>query len=357
MKSFDVENVRCGSPEHLADLQALQERQLAIPHDYSSWPLHSREGTWVWCRVLGGSGQLITGFAIQLTLSRAMPGTRIGRIERVGRELHEELADSMGAVLTEAARKVSRLLYLDVRVFDEDPLRRHRLCDSLAAAGWTSGPERRQYQHTLVLKLAASTDEVLKGFSTRVRRTIKKAVTSPAIRIEPVIGDAYTERVRHLCTLAFARTGSALPPIDVEGIFRDSASGTSSFLIGAFAREVQPPEDLVAVLWGRRHGDHVTVEVNASDRSELFHKLSPGFGLMSELIDWSIRRNAHWIDMGGLSCLHPAAEDPMRGIIEFKTRFSSDFREVAEEWRLTPNPMLASAAKAVSSIARSMGGS
>jgi lipid II:glycine glycyltransferase (peptidoglycan interpeptide bridge formation enzyme) len=134
---------------------------------------------------------------------------------------------------------------------------------------------------------------------------------------------------------------------------QDAASG-ASFLIGAYANEARAPEDLVAMLWGRLHGDHTTVEINASERSALFENLSPGFGLMSELIGWSIKHNAHWIDMGGLSSFDPAPGDPMRGVIEYKKRFASDFREVAQEWQLEPNPLLAAAANAVRTLARSV---
>jgi len=353
---FDVDVVGCGNSLHLEDIRALQDRGLAIPHDYSTWPLHSKLGAWRWCRVLDSNGRLVTGFAVHLTSSWAIPGTRIGRIDRLGRNLHEEVVDVMGPILTAAARKMPRLLRLDVRIFDEDPARRQRFYDSLNAAGWAVDAAYSQYSHTLVLKLAATQAEVLKGFSTRVRSTIKKALGSPALRYAPVVGDEYAGRIRHLYMLPFARTGGVPPPIDVEGILRDCASKKSSLLIGAFARDVPRPDDLVAVLWGRLHGDHTVVEINASERSALFDNCSPGFGLMAELIEWSIQHNAQWVDMGGLSSLHPAANDPMRGIIEFKTRFTTDFRPVAEEWHLAPNPFLAAAAGTVRSIARSVSG-
>jgi len=358
MKSqpFDLGIVACGSPAHLADIEVLQQRQLAVPHDYSTWPLNSKVGSWTWCRILDPAGNLLSGFSVHLSSSRAIPGTRIGRIDRIGRNLHEGLADVMGAVLTEAARKIPRLLRLDARVFDEDPVRRHRFYDSLAAAGWIVDTEHREYSNTLVLKLADTKADVLKGFSTRVRSTIKKALGSPALRYAPVVGTEYVNRIRHLYILPFSRTGGVPPPIDIEGILRDAASDKDSLLLGAFARDVPPPNDLVAVLWGRLHGDHSVVEINASERSAVFDNCSPGFGLMAELIEWSIQHNAQWVDMGGLSSLHPAADDPMRGIIEFKTRFTTDFRPVAEEWHLAPNSFLAAAAGAVRSIAKSVSG-
>jgi hypothetical protein len=353
MNTFDVEISPCGSAIHLADVRLLQERQLAIPHDHAAWPLHSTVGRWVWSRVLDDAGRLITGLAVHLTSSRAIPGTRLGIIERVGRDLHEPIADVMGAVLSEVARKIPRLLRLSVRIFDEQPQRRQRLRDSFAAAGWTSLHARRQYSHTLVLPLATTQADVLKSFSTRVRSSIRKALGSSALHFAPIHDQAYAARMSYLFSLPFARTGSIPPSVDIRGMLQDAASG-ASVLLGAYAKDAQAPEDLVAMMWGRLHGDHTTLEINASERSALFEKLSPGFGLMSELIGWSIKHNARWIDMGGLSSLNPAPDDPMRGVIEYKKRFASDFREVAQEWQLEPNPLLAAAASAVRTLAKSV---
>src|ERR1700734_3227022 len=117
MSSYSVAVIGCGSQEHLADLKALRERQLAIPHHYSAWPLHCTVGSWVWCRVSGTDGRFVTGFAIQLTSSRALPGTRIGQIDYLGRSLHEEIGPAMGTVLRDVARKIPRLQRLEARVF------------------------------------------------------------------------------------------------------------------------------------------------------------------------------------------------------------------------------------------------
>jgi len=105
------------------------------------------------------------------------------------------------------------------------------------------------------------------------------------------------------------------------------------------------------VAWARLHGDYAVLELNASERSPLFsNRLSPGFGLMARLIDWAIQHGAQWIDLGGLPSKQPSADDPMHGIVEFKMRFSSDVREVAEEWNFEPSPLLAAAGSTVRSI-------
>ena len=342
--------IDCCNPQYTADIAALRQRHLAIPHDYCSWPLHCSDGSWLWCRVTGRDGNLLTGFTVHLTDSLALPHTRIGRIERLGRDLHEEVSDTMGGILVQVAHMIPRLLRLDVRIFDENPARRRRLEGSLASAGWTLLEHQRSYRHTLVLALGCSEAEVRKSFTTRVRNSMRKALQTPLLHYGAV-GAMYADRIRELHSVTFERTGAQAPPLDVDAILRDSQDAKTSYLIGAFAKEGQAPQDLVAFAWARMHGDHAVLEATASERSALFRKhLSPGFALVSHLMAWAIEHGAHWMDLGGLSTANPTPTDPMRGIVEFKMRFSSDFREVATEWRLEPHPLLARAAAAVRSI-------
>jgi hypothetical protein len=342
--------VRCGTAQHAADVAALRLRHRAVPHDYSSWPRHCSVGSWRWCRIANPKGELITGFSVHLTNSRALPHTRIGRIEHMGRNLHEEVSDSMGDILIEVANRIPRLLRLDVRIFDEDPVRRCRLQSSLAAAGWTQLEHQREYTHTVVLPLRSSEAEVRKAFSTRLRSAMRKALETPLLRYGP-IGVEYAGRMDDLHEATFERTGGSPPRLDARAILRDSSDGQGSQLVGAFATDRSSPEDLVAFAWTRLHGDYAVLQVTASERSALFRKhISPGFGLMAHQVAWAIARGAAWMDLGGLPTTNPEPSDPMRGVVEFKTRFSMDFREVATEWRLEPHPLLARTAAAVRSI-------
>jgi hypothetical protein len=349
MSSYAVALVECGSALHRADLECLRARYGAIPHHYSSWPIHSTIGWWRWCRVLTADGALVTGFAIHLTRSRALPGTHIGTVECLGRALHADLASSLGDVLRATSRHIPRLLRLDVRIFDEDVARRRELVASLSAAGLIPCVQPRQYSHTLWLELGSSEDALLRGFSNRVRSTIKKTLNSPVLHFGPIEGEQYEERIRHLYTLPFERTGGNPPPIDVKAILQDSVGGYNSSLVGAFMRDRKAPDDLVGLAWARLHGDYAVFEINASERS---NSLSPGFGLMWRQLTWAMMRGARWMDLGGLPALSVPSDHPMHGIIEYKRRFCSNFCEVAEEWRLEPHPLLTSAASATRRLAR-----
>ncbi len=207
MSAYDVEVIKFGSALHLADLEVLRERGLAIPHGWATRPPESTSGSSVWCRVVDPSAAFNTGFAVELSASWAIPGYRIGRVDRIGRELHAGIADSIGVVLRNAARKIPRLLRLEGRVFDEHPARRRRLSESFEMAGWSRRAHPRDYTQTLVLNLDRSKAALFKSFSRRLRNTIDHSLGSPALRFGPITGVHYTARIRKLHALPFARTG------------------------------------------------------------------------------------------------------------------------------------------------------
>src|SRR5215831_8768812 len=100
---FEIELLTCGDPRHHADVAELRERGLAVPHHYSSWSMHGLAPGSLWCRVTRPDGTLLSGFAIELWPSRGLPGTRIGRVDRLGRGLHETAGPLLGEILQAAA--------------------------------------------------------------------------------------------------------------------------------------------------------------------------------------------------------------------------------------------------------------
>lgn len=344
--NFRIQLTPCGSTEHLADLASFHTQGLPIPHQYSSWALHSRTTSWQWCRALDASDQLVAGLALELMPSRALPIARIGRIDRVGRTLHAGAIPVLGEVLASIAKHVPRLLRLDVRVFDEDPMRRQQFCESLLHAGGQRSNPQRDYSRTLSLALDRDDIAILATLSRRTRQDIHKFLKCPGTRIAAICDSSYLGRIRQLHKSSFTRTDTTPPALDIEGILQDSCHNGNSLLIGAFMGGRRAPDDLIAFAWGRLHGDHATYEAGGLEKLDAIRHLSPGYALIWHLVTWARSRNATWFDLGGIISPDAPANDPLHGIAAFKRRFSTSEQIVAEEFSFRPSTALARLASA-----------
>jgi hypothetical protein len=340
MTPLRIQLVHCGSAEHLADLEFLQRRGLPIPHQYASWPLHDTAAEWVWSRVLDNSGELRTVFAVELTRSRVMPWARIGRIERVGRTLHESAAPLIGPALVATAQAIPRLRRLDVRVFDECAERRCYLGESIVAAGGLLRTKRRNYSRTLWVNLLGSNQEFLAATSSRARREIRHFDRQPDASIRPIRDPVYLDRIRKLYKEGFRRTGSIAPPISIDGVLQDSDAGNSE-LLGVFWRPRRQPLDLVAFAWCRFHGDHVSYEAAAMERSDDLGSLAPGYALIQRLAEWGRARRALWMDLGGVPGPDSRDANARKGIAEFKRSFTKRELVIAAEYEVIPTSKFA----------------
>jgi hypothetical protein len=278
-----------------------------------------------------------------LTLSRALPGTLIGKIERLGRALHDESPREVGAALSMAAASITRLQRLDVRVFDEDPQRRGRLCAALEQAGAQRRPTTN-YGRTLILDLRATEANLIAGFSSRARRNLRHLDAQQSIEIRPVRLRGHLARLSEQHSSVFRRTGGHAPRMDFDAILADSRRDADSALLGAFDRRSVAPANVLGFAWVRLHGDYASYEAGAIARCEQSARLAPGYALLWEAIKWSKQRGASWFDMGGLRSIQGDAEDSLQGILEFKRGFANCDISVAEEFSLRGNATLANVA-------------
>ena len=325
-----------GGSRHVADVAELASRGLALPHDHASWPRYNTTARWVWARVEDDDGRPISGFAIELRRSRRLPGMRIGRIRRFGRDLHAPLIPVAGELLTAAARKIPRLLRLDVELFDEDEQRRNALARSLAAHGWQPAPSL-DYEETLKLPLAGRDDEtLLAGCNARTRRNIRRTLRRPELRFEPVSSTRWRARLRQLHRASFERTGGHAPELDVDGMLAEAASGRDSTLIGCFDASRPAAERLIAFAWITAQGDHAVYAHAGAIRGG--GSGAPGAVIMWEAIRWARDRGFDWFDLGGVTS---DEQSPLAGISTFKRGYAQTRLRVAQSLRHTPSPLFA----------------
>ena len=131
-----------------------------------------------------------------------------------------------------------------------------------------------------------------------------------------------------------------------EAMLDDAEGGRTSLLLGAFCASRPPPEDLVAFIWSRFHGDYVSYDIAASDRGDDLRSLAPGYALVRDLAEWGRRQHARWMDLGGISRARARANPGLRGIHEFKEAFWSEEAAVAAEFEWCPASLTASAGRA-----------
>lgn len=350
-----VQLLPCGSEQHRSDLAYFRDRNLPVPHNYSTWPLSSTRASWTWCRVLNDDNSLLAAYAIELTPSRALPGTQIGRVERLGRALHADAIVSIGRVLAETARVVPRMQRLDVHLFDEDARRRARYSDSLLAAGAVARDEMIGYDRTLVLELGKSDEDLLAAFSASTRRNVRQICKKTDFSIAPIREAIYVDRIRQLARSAFGRTGATPAALDVEAMLADSIRDEESALFGVFHVGQQPPDNLVAFAWGRLHGDYVVYEAGAVQRGGDLRRLSPGYALVWSLMIWAREKGATWFDLGGTFEADHGPEHPLHGISSFKRGFSIRERIVAREFTFGSNSILSGIARITRRAAEVLG--
>ena len=355
MTGVHIQLYRSGSPEHLADLKRFRAQGLPVPYFYRHRPLSNTRIIRKWVRALGpDKQQLICAFIVELAPSRAMPGMRIGKVERLGRSLHQQGISKIGDILAETAKKIHCLLRLDVQVFDEDETRRRALMAMITKAGGKPARQPRRYSHTLMLDITKSDDELMQVLSARTRRSIRKSTKCPMIEIRPILDMRYTSRMLELHAETFARTAAKPHFLDVEGMFSDSKNSSDALLLGAFRLRKHQPHELVAFAWATMQGDHAVYERAASVRIQGANSISSGAVLMWHLLRWARDQGADWFDFGGITPLDVEKDHPLLGISTFKRGFSNIEREVATEFCFEPLPFLTAAARLERKVARKL---
>jgi len=324
--------INCGSETHLSDVALLRDVGFAVPHQYSSWCVKSQPSTWKWCRAIDERDQLITGFAIKIEKSGAIPGGKIAHIERFGRVLHAQPDIDPGYMLQQSTKGIPGLERLVVEIFDEDEARRESIIRSIELAGARRQHLARQYSRTLFVDLRESDEQLLASFDRSTRRDIA-ATEKHGGFVHPVDGPQYIKRLKSLHDESFQRTGGTPPSVDIDAMMRDAADKQGSVLLGVFWPGKSSPEDLVAFAWARLHGDIVSYDIGASERSEEIGRTPLSYVLLWEIFRWARRRNALWVDLGGVIAADESPDHPLHGISAFKRRFSKDQRTVgAELW-------------------------
>ncbi len=272
---------------------------------------------------------------VQVARSKPFPWLFVGRLPRFG-GAHADTPTQSAPELAELARS-RPLLRLHAEVWEPDPARRRALAEALADAGFVQPARPRAYEHSVLVDLEPTEDEMMASFSSTCRRHIR-APAKKGFEMRPIRDSEHAPVLQEILTESFARTGSAPPEIVWDAIFealRDDQAPLE--LVGLFRADEEngtPYSFAMAVL----HGDVVEYSHAGSVRRDDV-KVPLLYSCAWSLMQWAKARGATRFDFGGVP--RPTdVEGRLSGIEAFKRSFSPDPVQVGDEWVLEPRPLL-----------------
>lgn len=328
----------------LADRRTL-ERQLlargcALPIDAcEGYPVRPREAREL--LLAGDAGGSYWGALVESARSRIVPWRSVARLVRVSGAGDVDAAGDVTRRIV-ALACARRALRIHVELFDIDPQRRERLATALREQGFTRSTAPRRYARTIRVDLAPSEEDLLAGFHATCRRHIR-TFHKKGLRVAPVTDPELSPRLQSLLEESMRRTRGHAGYHDWPAFMSFVEQHPNrALLLGAFRGDIGGPEALVGYVVGLRHADAVEYATAASTRLDSL-KVPFLYAPAWELIRWARSTGASWFDFGGVIPVDSPADDPRRGISEFKRLFSEDEVDVGDEYILEARDLTARA--------------
>ena len=316
---------------------------IALPHR-AIWAVHLSPWDSWFLLVRDASGRARGGFAIEVVLTRALPGHKILRLGRFGGSLPIEVCEAALEAFALLGKNTPRVLRLQVNLFSRDG--RMAMGEALEKLGFREIRPPSSYQHTLGIDLKPSEDKIHASFTRDARKRIREAVEM-SLRSVVITDPVYADRINELQQGALQRTGGHKPLQDWRSALKLSQEHPNlSCIVGLFQGEETTPENMGAFGWGLNHGDYVEQRAAGSTR-QTDARIPYGYLVVWNLVQWAKSVGVQWFDMGGVTVAE-GDENHLEGISRFKKYFSREVLEVGAEWILEPAPLRAKVATAIS---------
>jgi len=300
------------------------------------------------------SGEVMGGLAVELAVTKALPGHRLLRALHAGAALSGPSGEALIRGARELAMREPRVLRLNIEVVLRTPEEHALVSTRMRAAGFAALAAIRHYRNTLIIDLAGTEAEILASFSATTRRDLRGWAERP-VEMRAISDARYSERLNAIARETFGRTGGEFQPRAwAERIALCRELPNASRLVGLFRAGRDDPDALLAYAWGCAHGDHAHYDDAGSTRVDDI-KVSMMYPLMWDLVRWAKAQGCGWFDMGG-AVPADARDDPRAGISDFKRRFSKVEAAVGAEWEYEPHPARAALARGLRSAAQRLRG-
>ncbi len=342
---YTVELLRTLGPARERCEQDLLASGIGLPLMHrSAWTAAGFSKTSWFLAVRDPSQRCVCGLALDVTKSRALPGSVVLCVERFGSATDATSREAALLALAEIGHRYKSVLRVHVELFSSDEAVRKSVAQIVTGLGFRHDPTRL-YTTTVGVDLTLNEQELFASFHKTARRHIR-AVSKKALLVRPIEDIGYGPRCQELLGEAFSRTGTRAQMENWQAVITLSRTHPElSRLIGLFATDDGDPYGLLAFAWGRRHTDHVEYAVAGSTRRADL-RIPFAYALAWDLMCWGKGIGATWFDFGGITPTDK--QHPLGGISQFKRYFSENAIPVGEEWVFEPRPVNARVARTVS---------
>ena len=336
---------------HGGDTTATPRLAGALPHRFD-WFEAMTDGYGWWLEVSDLQHRPVAGFAVTITPTRALPGHRLLRLERMRFVPDPGPAEAAVRYLADVSRGDPRIIGLSAEIFFADEAEKNHAIAALLRAGLRAAGTARMYTHTARIDLRPELEAILAGFRAGARRNIR-AVAKYPVETRLVHDATLAPRLRELELQAFGRTAGAATQLPWPELieFCNAHPGLAR-LVSLVRTDCDGPEALVAFALGLNHGDHVEYSAAGSTRPPDL-KMPLGYALAWDLMEWARSVGAQWFDFGGIAP-DPATDGVRHRIHDFKRAFEGDVVEVSQSWSFEARPIRGAWVRGVSRLAEQL---
>lgn len=291
---------------------------------------------------------------LQAARARALPWLHIVRAPRFGRGFGKGRASEVVRKLA-ATAQTRPVLRMHVELWTEDTEEREALAEACRAFGFRRASNSRSYTRTIWMDLSPSEEDLLASFHATGRRHIR-APGKKGYVVRPIDDPEAAPTLEEIFQATFARTDGSHQSLPWREIIRMSRDESARLrLLGLYAEGDSDNRTPLGFVLGMLHGDVAEYSHAGSTRDPTV-RVPILYAPTWELMRWARARGARWWDFGGVPALSAPEDDARESIAKFKRYFSTDERDVGEEWVLEPRKAALAAAAAVSRTRGFFGG-
>jgi len=322
-----------------------------LPHRLDWFDATGDGDNW-WLEVRDLERRPVAGFVVHVVPTRALPGHRIVRLERLRFAPDPGPAEAAVRFLVGLAHRDGRTLSLTVETFFADDAEKAHGRDVLEGLGFLPATWARSYRRTVRIDLAPEPEQLLSSFHANARRHIR-AVAKRPVELRLVDDPDVAPRLAEILSETFSRTSEPAPQEPWRALIAYAREHPElARLVSLVRTDRSGPEALVAFALGLNHGDHVQYSVAGSTRPPDL-RMPLGYALAWDLMGWARTLGMPWFDFGGIA---PDAtpDDMRRGIYAFKRNFGNEIVEVGQAWTYEASPARGGWVRAVSVVAEEL---